>query len=94
MTRFVPPRKIGRCAATAGGFCGGGSCLPASGGEAIQVTTLPLDVGSFRVASHAGRLAVTLEVFADCNDLACTVDRLAQTKNAKDSGEVFDLAFE
>jgi len=67
--------------------------LPANGGEAIQVTTLPLDVGSFRVASHAGRLAVTLEVFADCNDLACTVDRLGQTKNAKDSGEVFDRMF-
>ena len=67
--------------------------LPANGGEAIRVTNLPLDVGSFRVASHAGRLAVTLEVFADCDDLACTVDRLDQNKNAKDSGEVFDRMF-
>ena len=67
--------------------------LPANGGEAIQVTNLPLDVGSFRVASHAGRLAVTLEVFPDCADLACTVDRLDHTKNAKDSGEVYDRMF-
>ncbi len=67
--------------------------LPANGGEAIQVTDLPLDVGSFHVASAAGRLAVTLDVFADCNDLPCTVERLKETKNAKDSGEVFDRIF-
>ncbi len=67
--------------------------LSANGGEAIQVTDLPLDVGSFRLASNAGRIAVTLEVFADCNDLPCTVDRLEQTKKAKDSGEVYDRIF-
>ena len=67
--------------------------LPANGGEAIQVTDLPLDVGSFHVASRAGRLAVTLEVFPDCNDLACTVDRLKAAKDAKDSGEVYDRLF-
>ncbi|GFE81319.1 peptidase S9 [Steroidobacter agaridevorans] len=67
--------------------------LPANGGEAIQVTDLPLDVGSFHVASQAGRLAVTLEVFPDCNDLPCTVDRLKEAKNVKDSGEVYDRLF-
>lgn len=67
--------------------------LPANGGEAIQVTSLPLDVGSFRLASNAGRIAVTLEVFSDCNDLACTADRLKQTKDAKDSGEAYDRIF-
>jgi dipeptidyl aminopeptidase/acylaminoacyl peptidase len=67
--------------------------LPANGGEAIQVTDLPLDVGSFHVASHAGRLAVTLEIFPDCNDLPCTVDRLKEAKNVKDSGEVYDRLF-
>jgi dipeptidyl aminopeptidase/acylaminoacyl peptidase len=67
--------------------------LPANGGEALQVTNLPLDVGSFHIASNAGRLAVTLEVFPDCNDLPCTVDRLKDVKNAKDSGEVYDRIF-
>jgi dipeptidyl aminopeptidase/acylaminoacyl peptidase len=57
--------------------------LPANGGEAIQVTNLPLDVGSFHVASTGGHLAVTLEVFPDCDDLQCTVDRLKQTKDAR-----------
>lgn len=67
--------------------------LPANGGEAIQVTDLPLDVGSFHVANTAGRLAVTLDVFADCGDLPCTVDRLNKAKDAKDSGEVYDRIF-
>jgi dipeptidyl aminopeptidase/acylaminoacyl peptidase len=67
--------------------------LSSNGGEAIQVTDLPLDVGSFRLASNAGRIAVTLDVFADCNDLPCTVDRLEQAKKAKDSGEVYDRIF-
>ncbi len=67
--------------------------LPANGGEAIQVTSLPLDVGSFRLASNAGRIAVTLEVFSDCNALACPAARLKQTKDAKDSGEAYDRIF-
>lgn len=67
--------------------------LPANGGEAIRVTDLPLDVGSFHVASVAGRLAVTLEVFPDCNDLPCTVDRLKEAKNVQDSGQVYDRLF-
>lgn len=67
--------------------------LPANGGEAIQVTNLPLDVGSFHVAGNAGRLAVTMEVFPDCDDLSCTLERLKEAKNTKDSGEVYDRLF-
>ena len=67
--------------------------LPAGGGEASQVTNLPLDVGSFRLATHAGRIAVSLEVFPDCADLACTADRLNQSKTVKDSGQVYDRIF-
>jgi len=65
--------------------------LPANGGEASQVTDLPLDVGSFRVATHAGRIAVTMEVFPDCEDLKCTADRLAA--KPKDSGQVHERIF-
>ena len=38
----------------------------APGGEPLQVTNLPLDVGSFRVAPTADRLLVSLEVYRDC----------------------------
>ena len=46
--------------------------LPVGGGEATQVTRLPLDVAGFRVSPRGGRLVVALEVFADCRDLDCT----------------------
>lgn len=67
--------------------------LPAGGGEADQVTDLPLDVGSFRLATNARRIAVTLDVFPDCADLPCTADRLNQVKAAKNSGQVYDRIF-
>ena len=65
--------------------------LPATGGEAIQVTDLPLDVGTFRVAANGGRIAVTLDVFPDCPDLACSAQRASE--KPKDSGQAFDRIF-
>jgi len=67
--------------------------LPAGGGEANQVTDLPLDVGSFRLATQAGRIAVSVDVFPDCADLACSADRLNQAKAANNSGQVHDRIF-
>jgi dipeptidyl aminopeptidase/acylaminoacyl peptidase len=67
--------------------------LAAAGGEAEQVTDLPLDVGSFRTAPNGARLAVSLDVFADCTDLACTSERLQQAGATKASGKVHDRIF-
>ena len=65
--------------------------LSSSGGEANQVTDLPLDVGSFRLASNGSRIAVTLDVFPDCADLACTAERVSA--KPQDSGQAFDRIF-
>lgn len=65
--------------------------LPASGGEATQVTNLPVDVGTFRLAANAGRIAVTLDVFPDCPDLACSGQRA--NDKPKDSSQVYDRIF-
>jgi dipeptidyl aminopeptidase/acylaminoacyl peptidase len=65
--------------------------LPATGGEAIQVTDLPLDVGTFRLAPDASRIAVTLDVFPDCPDLPCSAQRASN--KPKDSGQAFDRIF-
>jgi len=67
--------------------------LAATGGEAEQVTSLPLDVGSFRVAPDGSKLVVSLDVFADCDDLACTNDRLKQTADSKATGRIYDRTF-
>ncbi|MEN3277380.1 MAG: hypothetical protein V7631_3170 [Massilia sp.] len=66
---------------------------PAGGGEPVQVTNLPLDVDNFRVSPTGDRIALSMAVFRDCADLACTKDRMdAQAKN-KASGRVYDRLF-
>jgi dipeptidyl aminopeptidase/acylaminoacyl peptidase len=61
--------------------------------DAQQVTNLPLDVESFRVSPKADRLLVSLEVFTDCGDLACTQRRLAATSAAPAHGVLYDKLF-
>ena len=46
--------------------------LPMSGGEAVQITDYPLEVGSFKFSTGGGRLALGMDVFPDCADLKCT----------------------
>lgn len=67
--------------------------LPAAGGEAEQVTSLPLDVGSFRLAPDATALAVSMDVFAGCEDLPCTTARMKQAEDSKASGKIYDRTF-
>ena len=50
--------------------------LPMSGGEAVQITDYPLDVGTFKFSSGGGRIALGMDVFPDCADLKCTRARL------------------
>jgi dipeptidyl aminopeptidase/acylaminoacyl peptidase len=64
-----------------------------AGGEAQQVTSLPLDVGSFEVSPRGDRLAVSLEVFPDCIEIKCTTDRLAERKKDKASALSYDALF-
>ena len=67
--------------------------LSLTGGEAQAVTDLPLDVGSFEVSPRGDRLAVSMEVFPDCADLQCTVDRKAAQAKQKASGQAYDQLF-
>jgi Tol biopolymer transport system component len=41
--------------------------LPVSGGEAEQVTSLPLDVSNLEVSPTGTRIAFTMEVFPSCD---------------------------
>ncbi|MES2262353.1 MAG: S9 family peptidase [Pseudomonadota bacterium] len=67
--------------------------LPLSGGEAAKVTDLALDVDNFRLSPQGDRLALSLAVFRDCADLACTKSRLDQQAKNKASGKVYDRLF-
>jgi dipeptidyl aminopeptidase/acylaminoacyl peptidase len=65
----------------------------APGGEQLQITNLPLDVGSFRVAPKADRVLVSLEVYRDCADLACTKRRLDAAAHSAAHGVLYDRIF-
>jgi dipeptidyl aminopeptidase/acylaminoacyl peptidase len=65
----------------------------ALGGEPEQVTSLPLDVGSFRISPKADRVVVSAEVFRDCPTLACTKQRLDAAAHAPGHGQLYDKVF-
>jgi len=67
--------------------------LAVAGGEATQVTQLPLDVAGFRVSPRGDRLVVAVEVFPDCADFECTRKRLDERKADKQHGQVYDQLF-
>ena len=63
------------------------------GGELKQITQLPLEVGTFQLLASGDRLVVSLEVYLDCDDLACTRSRMdAQAENPA-TGVVYDQLF-
>ena len=65
----------------------------ASGSDALQVTNLPLDVGSFRVSPKGDRIAVSVEVYLDCADLACSKQRLDAAAHAQARGMLYEHLF-
>jgi dipeptidyl aminopeptidase/acylaminoacyl peptidase len=67
--------------------------IPIDGGEAEQVTDLPLDVGTFRLAPTGDRLVVSVSIYPDCADLACTAKRAEQQSEAKVSARRYDALF-
>ena len=70
--------------------------LPLKGdkaGEPVRVTDLPLDVDNFRVSPTGDRIALSMAVFRDCADLACTKSRMEAKAKDKATGMVYDRLF-
>ncbi|MDP2764460.1 MAG: S9 family peptidase, partial [Brevundimonas sp.] len=65
----------------------------ADGTGPVQVTDLPLDVNAYRLSPRADKVAVSLAVFPDCADLACTVDRAKAVADDPATGQVYDRMF-
>jgi len=67
--------------------------LMIDGGEAEQVTKLPLDVECFALSPNNRYLALAIEVFPDARKLADTRRRLDALKEKKASGRVYERLF-
>ncbi len=71
--------------------------LPLDGGEAESVIELPLGVSNLLLSPDGRYLAFSLEVFVDCEHLACSVERLEQRSAASGgtagSGRLYQRLF-
>ncbi|WP_426027456.1 prolyl oligopeptidase family serine peptidase [Brevundimonas sp. TWP2-3-4b2] len=65
----------------------------ADGTGPVQVTDLALDVNAYRLSPGADRVAVSLAVFPDCGDIACSVDRAKAVADDPSTGQVYDRMF-
>jgi len=57
------------------------------------MTKLPLDVGAFLLSRDGSKLALAMDVFPDCDSVACTKKRLDETAARKSSGQIFEHLF-
>ena len=62
-------------------------------GAPLQVTDYPLDVGTFRVSPDGRHLALSIDVFPDCESLACSKAKLDTHVPVKASGRLYDSLF-
>jgi len=67
--------------------------LPPEGGEAVAVTSLPLDVGAFVLSPGGERIAVALEVFPDARTLTETKERLDALEKNPSAGTLYTKLF-
>ncbi len=63
------------------------------GGEAIQVTRLPVDVGTFRITPKGDGLVISLQAYLDCEDIACIAARDKAAAETATTGSVYDHLF-
>jgi len=66
---------------------------PIAGGEPMRVSDYPADINSYKLSPDGRRVALSIEVFTDCSDLACSKQRLDKAAESKASGMIFDRAF-
>ncbi len=64
-----------------------------AGGTPVQVTNLPLDIGTYRLTPDGHAVVVSLAVFPDCPTPSCTKQRLDARLANKGSGVVYDHLF-
>lgn len=64
--------------------------LALSGGEALQVTNLPVPVAGFKVSADGKQIALELAVKPGCENLACTVAAKKADSAKKDSAMAYD----
>ena len=64
--------------------------IPVDGGEAQQLTHLPVGIDNFAVAADGKNIAAVIQVFPSCGALACTAQRATDIDGSKIKARVYD----
>ncbi|MCK9460502.1 MAG: S9 family peptidase [Proteobacteria bacterium] len=64
--------------------------IAVDGGEAQQLTHLPVGIDNFAVSKDGRSLAAVIQVFPSCDTLACTAQRAAEIDGGKVKARVYD----
>ena len=67
--------------------------VTAGGGSPAQVSHLPLDINNYKISPDGHHILLSMDVFTDCNDLACTKSRLDARAVDKATGRLYDKLF-
>ncbi|EKE75242.1 S9 family peptidase [Gallaecimonas xiamenensis] len=67
--------------------------LSLSGGEALAVTHLPIDVAGYKLAPGGSKVAVQLSVWPSCDTLACSVEKRGELDGKKSTDKSYDQLF-
>ena len=64
-----------------------------SGGDLQQVSSYPLDINNFKISPDDKQVLMSMDVFTDSDDLACSKARLDKRAADKASGRIFTQLF-
>lgn len=64
--------------------------LPLTGGEAIQITDLPVDINGFTMNADASVFAFSITAKPGCQDFQCTLDAQQADKDKKYNVRIYD----
>jgi len=64
--------------------------LPLAGGEALQVTDLPLDINGFQISDDEKTFALSMTVMPGCADFQCTLDAKAADAKKKHNVRTYE----
>ncbi|MCF1438668.1 MAG: S9 family peptidase [Shewanella sp.] len=64
--------------------------MPLSGGEAVQLSKLPVDVDGFKLSADGKQVALQLRVFPQCDTLQCSADKFEAQTNQPNQGREYE----
>ncbi|MCL1038162.1 S9 family peptidase [Shewanella submarina] len=64
--------------------------MPMQGGEAIQVSDLPVGVDGYKLSADGKQVALQLRVFPECDTLECSADKFEDQADNPNRGREYD----